>query len=60
MFQLGYDVSPQEDTSLADMLSYDLESYIDAIQEISSMATKEFSLEKVWFCVGLVLHVCHQ
>lgn len=45
--QAGFDIQPQEDTPLLDVLQLGLEKYLDQLTEISSQASKEFALEKV-------------
>ncbi|XP_044007935.1 dynein axonemal heavy chain 3 [Aphidius gifuensis] len=43
---VGKDIIPNKQTCLSDMIDYDLQSYINKLEEISSSATKEHSLEK--------------
>ena len=44
--QVGYDITPTEETPLAETLSYGLEKHIDQLEEISGVASKEYGLEK--------------
>uniref|UniRef100_H3AK49 Dynein axonemal heavy chain 3 n=1 Tax=Latimeria chalumnae TaxID=7897 RepID=H3AK49_LATCH len=43
---VGYDIKPEENTSLMQMLEYGLSKFIDKIEEIGAAASKEHSLEK--------------
>lgn len=42
----GYDIKPDETTSLAQMLKMNLHKQTEALEEIGAAASKEFSLEK--------------
>ncbi|XP_039273758.2 dynein axonemal heavy chain 3-like isoform X3 [Styela clava] len=42
---VGFDIKPDEETSLAHMLEYGLHKNMDAIEAIGARATKEWSLE---------------
>ncbi|XP_052828077.1 dynein axonemal heavy chain 3 [Octopus bimaculoides] len=44
--KVGFDITPQEDTPLSEILKLDLERYLDELSAISSQANKEFALEK--------------
>ncbi|CAI9716307.1 dynein heavy chain 3, axonemal-like isoform X2 [Octopus vulgaris] len=44
--EVGFDITPQEDTPLSEILKLDLERYLDELSAISSQANKEFALEK--------------
>ncbi|XP_015683342.1 dynein heavy chain 3, axonemal-like, partial [Protobothrops mucrosquamatus] len=43
---VGYEIRPDETTSLMNMLEYGLSKYIDKIEPIGAAASKEYSLEK--------------
>lgn len=43
---VGFDLKPEEDTSLAHMLEFGLGKYLTQLDEISAAASKEHSLEK--------------
>ncbi|XP_053480111.1 dynein axonemal heavy chain 3-like [Ictalurus furcatus] len=43
---VGFDVKPDADTSLSNMLDLDLTKYADKLEEISASASKEYSLER--------------
>ena len=44
--QVGYDITPTEETPLCETLSFGLEKHLDALEEISGVASKEHALEK--------------
>ena len=44
--QVGYDITPTEETPLCETLSYGLEKHIEQLEEISGVASKEYALEK--------------
>ena len=44
--QVGYLITPKDDTTLNDMLALGLGRFVEELTAISSMAAKEFSLEK--------------
>eukprot|EP00049_Salpingoeca_infusionum_P016530 m.339145 g.339145 ORF g.339145 m.339145 type:complete len:4022 (-) comp16092_c0_seq1:259-12324(-) len=43
---VGFDLTPDEDTTLSKMLSMNLEDHLEQFETISEAASKEFSLEK--------------
>ncbi|CAI5792110.1 dynein heavy chain 3, axonemal [Podarcis lilfordi] len=43
---VGYEIRPDETTSLMNMLEYGLSKYIDKLEPIGAAASKEYSLEK--------------
>ncbi|CAB3991140.1 dynein heavy chain 3, axonemal-like, partial [Paramuricea clavata] len=43
---VGFDIKPEADTSLCNMLEYGLHKCLDKLEDISVSASKEFSLEK--------------
>ncbi|XP_053327633.1 dynein axonemal heavy chain 3 [Spea bombifrons] len=43
---VGFDITPQPDTSLISMLEYGLTKFIDKLEQIGASASKEYSLEK--------------
>ncbi|ETE64178.1 Dynein heavy chain 3, axonemal, partial [Ophiophagus hannah] len=43
---VGYEIRPDDTTSLMNMLEYGLSKYIDKIEPIGAAASKEYSLEK--------------
>ncbi|KAG9476993.1 hypothetical protein GDO78_002401 [Eleutherodactylus coqui] len=43
---LGFDITPEPNTSLISMLEYGLSKYIDKLDQIGASASKEYSLEK--------------
>jgi dynein heavy chain len=43
---VGFDIRPQEDTSLFTMLEYGLHNHLESLEEIGVAASKEYSLEK--------------
>ncbi|KAM4697749.1 dynein axonemal heavy chain 3 [Rhinophrynus dorsalis] len=43
---VGFDVAPQPDTTLINMLEYGLSKFIDKLEQIGASASKEYSLEK--------------
>ncbi|KAJ1097170.1 hypothetical protein NDU88_002296 [Pleurodeles waltl] len=43
---VGFDVTPDENTSLLTMLEYGLSKFIDRLDQIGAAAVKEYSLEK--------------
>ncbi|KAK7111861.1 dynein axonemal heavy chain 3-like isoform X2 [Littorina saxatilis] len=43
---VGFDIRPQDDTSLHNMLEYGLTKHLDRLEEIGASAAKEHSLEK--------------
>ncbi|KAK0049220.1 dynein heavy chain 3 axonemal-like isoform X1 [Biomphalaria pfeifferi] len=43
---VGFDIRPQEDTSLSTMLEYGLQKHLAKLEEIGGSAAKEYSLEK--------------
>ncbi|XP_074648811.1 dynein axonemal heavy chain 3-like [Tubulanus polymorphus] len=43
---VGFDIRPQEETSLFTMLEYGLNKYLEKLEEIGTAASKEYSLEK--------------
>lgn len=47
LFQVGFNMTPSEETPLQEILKLELDKYLDVLQEISSQASKEFALEKV-------------
>jgi dynein heavy chain len=44
---VGFNITPKPETTLDEMLSFNLDRYLEELQEIASKANKEFSLEKV-------------
>ncbi|KAH7827931.1 dynein haevy chain 8, inner dynein arm 4 [Monocercomonoides exilis] len=44
--ELGFDIRPQEDTTLDDMLNLDLEGKEDVVLRIADVAAKEYALEE--------------
>lgn len=44
---MGFNITPKPETTLDEMLSFNLDRYLEELQEIASKANKEFSLEKV-------------
>ncbi|XP_062507706.1 dynein axonemal heavy chain 3-like [Corticium candelabrum] len=44
---VGRDMKPNETTTLSDMLELNLQKHMEKLEEISSAASKEYSLEKV-------------
>ena len=51
--KVGFDMKPDEEMPLNDMLKQGLEKHIDQLKDISSRASKEFALEKV----SVALHI---
>ena len=45
--QVGFNLKPNVDTPLREVLLMGLENHLEVLTEISSQATKEFTLEKV-------------
>ena len=45
--QAGFNVKPNEDTPLSELLQLSLEKHLDELSLISSQASKEYALEKV-------------
>ncbi|XP_069839891.1 dynein axonemal heavy chain 3 isoform X1 [Dendropsophus ebraccatus] len=43
---VGFDITPEPNTSLINMLEYGLSKYIDKLEQIGASASKEYSLEK--------------
>ena len=43
---VGFDIKPQDDTSLFTMLEYGLSKFLEQLDEIGVAASKEYSLEK--------------
>ncbi|XP_030068202.1 dynein axonemal heavy chain 3 [Microcaecilia unicolor] len=43
---VGFEVKPDEDTSLYKMLEFGLSKYLDKLEQIGATASKEYSLEK--------------
>ncbi|XP_059139620.1 dynein axonemal heavy chain 3-like isoform X2 [Physella acuta] len=43
---VGFDIRPQEETSLSTMLEYGLHKHLEKLEEIGGSAAKEYSLEK--------------
>ena len=48
--QAGFNVKPNEDTPLSELLQLSLEKHLDELSLISSQASKEYALEKVGQC----------
>ncbi|XP_071486244.1 dynein axonemal heavy chain 3-like [Diadema antillarum] len=44
--KVGFNMTPQEDTPLVEMLQMGLEKYLEDLSEISSQASKEYAMEK--------------
>ncbi|XP_062929153.1 dynein axonemal heavy chain 3-like [Mobula hypostoma] len=44
--KVGFRITPEENTSLSDILQLGLERHLEDLSDISSQATKEYSLEK--------------
>ena len=44
---MGFNITPKSETTLEEMLSFNLDRYLEELQEVASRASKEFSLEKV-------------
>ncbi|XP_028407226.1 dynein heavy chain 3, axonemal-like [Dendronephthya gigantea] len=44
--KVGFNITPKSETTLEEMLSYNLDRYLEELQEVASRASKEFSLEK--------------
>lgn len=45
--KVGFNMTPQEDTPLVEVLQMGLEKYVDELGQISGQASKEYALEKV-------------
>jgi dynein heavy chain len=43
---VGFDLTPDEDTTLAKLLDMDLQTHLEQLELVSEAASKEFSLEK--------------
>ncbi|XP_030856161.1 dynein heavy chain 3, axonemal-like [Strongylocentrotus purpuratus] len=44
--KVGFNMTPQDDTPLVEMLQMGLEKYLEDLSEISSQASKEYAMEK--------------
>ena len=44
--EVGFDITPDEDTTLAKLLEMNLDEHLERFEAISEGASKEFSLEK--------------
>ncbi|XP_065937642.1 dynein axonemal heavy chain 3 isoform X7 [Magallana gigas] len=44
--KVGFNMTPNDETPLQEILKLELDKYLDVLQEISSQASKEFALEK--------------
>lgn len=47
LYQVGFNITPKRETTLNEMLSFNLDRYLDELQEVAARANKEFSIEKV-------------
>ena len=43
---MGFDIAPNDETPLMDVLQLNLDKFLDELSEISGQASKEFALEK--------------